>query len=140
MAVAARSDLELLREGQVLDSVDLTRAEAVALNASQLVTLQPGTHGWNVTAAHAVGAVRCGDLRVRVHPKVGPLRVLRLLARAHGVTGLKVDDSLVGVAADLDLTAVLALLFAQEASRAMTAGPLRGYHIEEQTLPVLRGR
>lgn len=138
--VTRRSDLERLREGQVIDGVDLSRAEAVALNASQLVSVQPGADGWQVTAAHAVGAVRCGGLRVRVHPKVGPLQVLRLLARAHGVTGLKIDDALIGIAAEHDLTAVLALLFAQEASKAMAAGPLRGYRTEDQTLPILRGR
>jgi 5-methylcytosine-specific restriction enzyme subunit McrC len=140
MAVASRNDLARLQEGQVLASIDLTRAEAVALNASQLVTVRPGPDGWQVTAAYVVGAVRCGDLQVRVHPKVGPLQVLRLLARAHGVAGLNLADSLVGIAADLDLTAVLALLFTQEASRAMAAGPLRGYRTEEQTLPLLRGR
>lgn len=138
--MAQRSKLEQLGEGQVLDAVDLSRAEAVALNGTQLVTVQPRSDGWRVTAAHAVGAVRCGDLQVRVHPKVGPLQVLRLLARAHGVQGLKVDESIVGVSDDLGLTAVLALLFAEEATTAMAAGPLRGYRTEEQTLLVLRGR
>ena len=138
--MAPRSDLERLHEGQVLDSVDLTRAEAVSLNASQLVTVKPATDGWQITAAHAVGAVRCGELRVRVDPKVGPLQTLRLLARAHGVTGLKIDESLIGVEDNPDLTAVLALLFAEEATRAVANGPLRGYRTEEQTLPVLRGR
>lgn len=124
----------------MLDGVDLTRAEAAALNASQLVSVQPRPDGWRVTAAYAVGAVRCGVLTVRVQPKVGPLQVLRLLARAHGVSGLKVDASLVGVTPDADLTAVLAVLFAEEAATALAAGPLRGYRTEEQTLPVLRGR
>lgn len=139
-AVVARADLERLTEGQVLDGVDLTRAEAVALNATQLVSVQPRPDGWRVTAAYAVGAVRCGDLTVRVQPKIGAMQVLRLLARAHGVSGLKVDASLVGVRPDADLTAVLAVLFAEEAATALAAGPLRGYRTEEQTLPVLRGR
>ena len=39
-----------------------------------------------------------------------------------------------------DLSAVLAVLFAQEAATALAAGPLRGYRSEDQTLPVLRGR
>jgi 5-methylcytosine-specific restriction enzyme subunit McrC len=77
---------------------------------------------------------------VRVTPKVGVSQVLRLLARAHGVHRLKVDLDRVGVAATADLSAVLAVLFAQEAETAMAAGPLRGYRSEEQTLPVLRGR
>ena len=138
--MAARSELGRLREGQVLDDVELTRAEAAALNASLLVSVQPDAEGWRVTAAHAVGVLRCGDLTVRVQPKVGPLQVLRLLARAQGLRGLRLDDSLVGVGPDADLTTVLALLFAEEAATAMAAGPLRGYRTEEQTLPVLRGR
>jgi len=138
--VNRHSDLAALREGQVLESVALTRDEAAALNSSGLVTVQPGADGWRVIAAHTVGAIRCGDLVVRVRPKIGALHLLRLLARAHGVAGLKLDELLVGVAEDPDITTVLALLFAEEASTAMAAGPLRGYRTEEQTLSVLRGR
>jgi 5-methylcytosine-specific restriction enzyme subunit McrC len=122
MAVTSRSELAHLAEGQVLEAVDLSRAEAAALNATSLVSVQPSTDGWRVTAAHAVGALRCGDLRVRVRPKVGQLQVLRLLARAYGLSGLTVDESLVGVATDPDLTAVLATLFAHEAATALAAG------------------
>jgi 5-methylcytosine-specific restriction enzyme subunit McrC len=93
-----------------------------------------------VTAAHAVGVVRCGELIVRVHPKIGPLQVLRLLARAHSMSGFALDNALVGVADDVDLTTVLALLFAQGAASAKASGPLRGYRTEDQTLSVLRGR
>ncbi|ABL79354.1 MULTISPECIES: McrC family protein [unclassified Nocardioides] len=135
-----RADLEHLTEGQRLYPVDLTRAEAAALNRSGLVTAQPDVDGWRVTAEHAVGAVRRGDLVVRVTPKVGAAKVLTLLARAQGVRGLKVDPELVGVAPHADISAVLAVLFAQEAATAMAAGPLRGYRSEDQTLPVLRGR
>lgn len=136
----SRDDLAGLREGQVLAGVQLTRAEAVGLNSSRLVAVQPASDGWTVTAAYAVGAVRCGELVVRVRPKVGPLQVLRLLARAHGVHKLDIDEPYVGVTDDLDLTAVLAGLFSAEATRALAAGPLRGYRTEEQTLPVVRGR
>ena len=136
----SRADLEGLTEGQRLYLVDLTNAEAAALNRSGLVTAQPEADGWRITAEHAVGTVRRGDLLVRVSPKVGVVQVLTLLARAQGVKGLKVDADLVGVAPTADLSVVLAVLFAQEAATAMAAGPLRGYRSEEQTLPVLRGR
>lgn len=134
------AELEHLTEGQRLYPVELTRAEAAALNRSGLVTAQPDVDGWRVTAEYAVGVVRRGDLLVRVAPKVGVVQVLRLLARAHGVRGLKVDADLVGVAPTADLSAVLAVLFVQEAATAMAGGPLRGYRSEDQTLPVLRGR
>lgn len=138
--MATRSDLGGLSEGQTLDSVELSRAEAVALNASELVSVQPSATGWAVRAAHSVGALRCGGLDVRVRPKVGAVQVLRLLARAYGVEKLRIDDSIIGVADDEDLTAVLATLFAIEAATAMAAGPLRGYRTEDQSTPVLRGR
>jgi 5-methylcytosine-specific restriction enzyme subunit McrC len=138
--VAPRTELGQLREGQVLDAVQLSQAEAAGLNATRLVSVQPGAQGWRVTAAYAVGVVRCGDLVVRVHPKVGPLQVLRLLARAHGIRGLDLDDAYVDVAHDDDLTAALAVLFAAEATRALATGPLRGYRTEDQTLAVVRGR
>ena len=136
----SRAELEHLTEGQRLYPVDLTHAEAAALNHSGLVTAQPDVDGWRITAEHAVGAIQRGDLVVRVTPKVGVVQVLTLLARAQGVKGLKVDDHLVGVARTADLSAVLAVLFAQETATAMAAGPLRGYRSEDQTLPVLRGR
>lgn len=135
-----RTELEHLTEGQRLYPVELNQAEAAALNRSGLVTAQPDVDGWRVTAEYAVGAVRRGDLLVRVTPKIGVVQVLTLLARAQGVQGLKVDAELVGVSATADLSAVLAVLFAQEAASAMAAGPLRGYRSEDQTLPVLRGR
>lgn len=134
------AELEDLTEGQRVYPVVLTAAEAAALNRSGLVTAQPDVDGWRVTAEYAVGAVRRGDLLVRVTPKIGVVQVLRLLARAHGVHRLQIDDQLVGVAATTELSSVLAVLFVQEAATAMAAGPMRGYRSEDQTLPVLRGR
>jgi len=139
-SAVSRPELGELTEGQRLTGVDLTRAEAAALNRSGLVTVQPDMDAWTVTAQYAVGAVRRGDLTVRVTPKIGVVRVLSLLARARGVTGLKTDPERIGLAADAELSSVLALLFSFEAAEAMAAGPLRGYRTEDQTLPVLRGR
>lgn len=136
----SRAELGELTEGQRLTGVDLTRAEAAALNRTELVTVQPDQDGWTVTAQYAVGVVRRGDLTVRVTPKIGIVRVLSLLARAYGVAGLRTDSERVGLAADADLSSVLALLYSYEAAAAMAAGPLRGYRTEDQTLPVLRGR
>jgi hypothetical protein len=39
--MARRGDLASLGEGQVLDAVDLTRSEAVALNGTRLVSFNP---------------------------------------------------------------------------------------------------
>lgn len=138
--MASRADLAALGEGQTLTGVPLSQAEAAVLNRTGLVTAQPDADGWRVTAQYAVGAARRGDLVVRVTPKVGVAQVLTLLARAHGVTGLTVDPSVLGLEPLADLSAVLAILFAEEAAHAMAAGPLRGYRTQDETLPVLRGR
>lgn len=137
----ARAELGRLQEGQVLSRVPLEPDEATALSSSRLADVVPvGGGHWQVTAAHAVGALQVGKLTVRVIPKVGVVQVLRLLARAHGVRHLHLDDATVAVGEDVGLTAVLAVLFVQEALSALAAGPLRGYRTEEQTLPFVRGR
>jgi 5-methylcytosine-specific restriction enzyme subunit McrC len=124
----------------VLKGVELTRAEAAALSGTKLVTATPEGDGWRVAAGQWVGAVRCGDLEVRVAPKVGAVKVLQLLARAHGIRRLNVDENLIGLADDADLSTVLAVLFEREARVALALRPQRGYRTEDQSLPVIRGR
>ena len=136
----SRADLQHLSEGQVLTGVPLTRDEAATLSATRLVTATPEATGWRVAAGQWVGALRCGDLVVRVTPTVGAVRVLRLLARAAGVRDLRVDDAALGLAGDASLSGVLAVLLEREAADRLVAQPLRGYRTEEQTLPVVRGR
>lgn len=136
----SRAALQHLSEGQVLTGVELARAEAAALSGTKLVTATPEGDGWRVAAGQWVGAVRCGDLEVRVAPKVGAVKVLQLLARAHGIRRLIVDDDLIGLADDADLSTVLAVLFEREARAALALRPQRGYRTEDQSLPVVRGR
>ena len=136
----SRAALAHLSEGAVVTGVDLTRAEAAALNGTKLVTVTPEGDGWRVTAAQWVGAVRCGDLEVRVAPKVGAVQVLELLARAQGIRNLQVDADRLGLADDVDLSVVLAVLFEREAQSALALRPPRGYRTEDQSLPVVRGR
>lgn len=138
--MADRTELQDLTEGQVVEPVELTLSEAAALNSTGLVTARPTTRGWRVVAEYCIGAVRCGTFRVRVRPKVGVVQVLRLLARAHGIGGLIIDESLVDLEVEAELTAVLAVLFTEEAATAMAAGPLRGYRTEDRTESMLRGR
>lgn len=132
--------LRHLSEGQVVDGVSATREQAAALNATRLVTLTPTETGWRATAGYLVGAVTCGEIEVRVAPKIGPTSVLQLLARAHGVRGLKVDTSRLGLSPDPPLSTVLAVLFESEARDVLARGVRRGYRSEDQSLPVVRGR
>lgn len=138
--MSLRADLADLSEGGSLFGVQLSVEQAAALNSTGLVAATPDVHGWKVKASHIVGVVACDGFTVRVRPKVGPLQVLRLLARAHGIAGLKLDDQLVGVDDATELTTALAVMFAQEGLRAFAAGPLRGYRTEDQSLTALRGR
>ena len=124
----------------MLTGVELTRAEAAALSGTKLVTATPKGDGLHVAAGQWVGAIRCGDLEVRVAPKVGAVKVLQLLARAHGIRRLNVDENLIGLADDADLSTVLAVLFEREARAALALRPQRGYRTEDQSLPVVRGR
>lgn len=135
-----RAALARLSEGAVVTGVDLTRTEAAALNGTKLVTVNPEGDGWRVTATQWVGAVRCGGLEVRVAPKVGAVRVLELLARARGIRNLQVDAERLGLADDVDLSVVLAVLFEREAQSSLALRPPRGYRTEDQSLPVVRGR
>jgi 5-methylcytosine-specific restriction enzyme subunit McrC len=132
--------LRELSEGAVVSGVDLSRAEAAALNGTKLVSVTPEAHGWRVAAGQWVGAVRCGDLEVRVASKVGAVKVLELIARAHGIRRLNVDAARLGLADDADLSAVLAVLFEREAQSALALRPPRGYRTEDQSLSVVRGR
>ncbi len=124
----------------MLFGVELTQNEAVALNASKLVSVTPSAQGWTVTAAFSVGALSVSGMAVRVQPKVGLVKTLQLLARAHGIRHLSLDEAHIGIAAEGDLSTVLAALFAQEATSALASGPLRGYRTEDQSISVLRGR
>ena len=132
--------LRSMREGTVVDGVALTRAQAAALAATRLVSVTPTPDGWQVRASHLVGAITCGEIEVRVAPKVGAASVLRMLARVHGAHRLDVDAARVGLAADARISTVLAVLFEQEARTALAQGARRGYRTEDQSLPVLRGR
>ena len=124
----------------MLYNVELTHDEAAALNATKLLTATAASPGWIVAAAFAVGALNVNGMIVRVQPKVGIVKTLQLLARAHGLRHLRLDDAHIGIDESEDLSTILAALFAHEAATAFASGPLRGYRTEDQSLSVLRGR
>ena len=124
----------------MLFNVDLTHNEAAALNATKLLSATAASPGWTVSAAFAVGALNVNGMIVRVQPKVGIVKTLQLLARAHGLRHLHLDDAHIGIDQAGDLSTILAALFAQEAATAFASGPLRGYRTEDQSLSLLRGR
>lgn len=94
--------------------------------------------GWVVAPKGRVGAVRVGDLTVRVAPKVRIDRLLFLLE--YGLERVAWLPEDVGVAPDEDLLHAVAVVFARATEDAIRAGLLQGYRTVEDALPVLRGR
>ena len=99
---------------------------------------QPRPWSWTVAPKGKVGAVRVGDVVVRVAPKVEIDRVVFLLDYAlHKVTWT--DRDVLQIRDD-DLLHAVAAVFVRAADRALQKGLLQGYRTVEEALPVVRGR
>lgn len=118
----------------------LAASAAAALAASGLVDAvrTDDPDWWELRPGGKVGAVRVGDLDVRVAPKVDIDRIVFMLAyRVRGVAWL---DAPVGVDAAADAVHVLADMFTRAVTDAIRPGLLQGYRVAEEALPVVRGR
>jgi 5-methylcytosine-specific restriction enzyme subunit McrC len=132
--------IELAELGEPAE-VLLTTDQARLLAASGVVTAVPTFDRpgwWLVGPAGKVGAVRIGDLTVRITPKVEIARLLFMLGySAHG-SAWRSSTVEVGTADEL-VPAIAAALWRQLA-RAIHQGLLPGYVTVEEASPVLRGR
>lgn len=134
-----------LVEPVVLDELDRTGAlrrleddHAAALAGTGLVDVRPeGAGGWRLLAAGRVGAVRIGDLEVRVEPKTPIASLLFLLGYAID-PGFRPED-VAGVGEE-GLWPALAESLARQAERALRPGVLQGYVTLDEALPLVRGR
>lgn len=96
-----------------------------------------------ITASSWVGVVRFSHLDVHVVPKLvgGPLRVLRMLDYAAGVSMLRRLPTSQKLLADgSDLFDLICLLLVEETDALLRDGLLRDYRSTDDTLTVLRGR
>lgn len=133
-------ELLTLTEGEPTKIVQLSNAEAEALDAAELavVTRAPGSDNWLVAAGTKVGVVRVGALQVSIRPKISIDRLVFLMGYAAKPKFWRDHSVLLDV--ESDLPEALAHAFARLAGRAVEQGLLQGYRTVDDNLPVLRGR
>jgi len=129
-----------LREYGESAFVQISDAQAGLLGRIGLVepvrTADPGW--WELRPGGKVGAVRVGDVDVRVAPKVDIERIVFLLG--YRLRGVAWQESVVPVEAADEIVHVLAEMFTRSVSDAIRPGLLQGYRATEEALPVVRGR
>lgn len=130
-------------DGISLSKEDLELAESLSGEDSRLVIEERKT-GIEVKATSWVGVVRFRGFEVRVIPKLAGenLGLVGMLAFATGLDGLNRNRGVrdLSIHDQTDLFDLLALLFAESCERIVNGGLLYGYIVEEQDLPLLRGR
>ncbi|MFE5566622.1 McrC family protein [Amycolatopsis japonica] len=129
-----------LPEHKVRAFTPIARPIANALAATGAVKVSADLDGRTVlTASSQVGVLRCGDLELRITPKIGIHRLLWLLGHARDPDGWH-DDEIVDLTTADDLVTAVAVAFHAATRRALAHGILQGYRTVEEALPLLRGR
>lgn len=131
--------IDLTENGVPLD-MEIADRVGVALRSSGLVTATPAlSHGWwTIGPAGRVGVARIAGVELWVKPKLDIRRLFFLLGFASDHKIWRDDD--LGLAEETDLLSAIATAFARQADKAIQQGLLQGYRVEEDALPVLRGR
>ena len=137
--MTANADLvdldELDREGVVRE---LTDRQAAFLVGTRLVQMhRVGTARWRMVPNGRVGAVRAGNLEVRVKPKAGIARLMFMLGYAKD-PGFRPEP--VSAAAEVDLWPAVAETLVRQVELAIRRGLLFGYTTVDDALSVVRGR
>ncbi|MCZ2817910.1 McrC family protein [Modestobacter sp. VKM Ac-2984] len=113
---------------------------AAALEATGAVRVSVDLQGRTVLSSSSfVGAVRVGDVQLRITPKLGVRRLLWLIGHAQNPSGWR-DEGAVDLAESPELETALAVSFLAAANRALAQGIMQGYRVREEARPVLRGR
>lgn len=129
-----------LPEHQARAFSPIARPIADALTATGAIKVSADLDGRTVLKASSyVGVLRCGEVELRVTPKIGIHRLLWLLGHAQDPTGWR-DDDIVDLATVDNLVAAVAVSFHAATRRALSHGVLQGYRTVEEALPLLRGR
>ena len=119
----------------------LTLEQGRALADSGVVIATPSAYregSWLVGPAGKVGAVRIGEIEIRVKPKVEIARLLFLLGYSQHASAWQPET--VAVAETADLVPVIAQALWRQTGRAIYQGLLPGYIVVEESSQVLRGR
>lgn len=130
-------------EGIALSKGDLQLAESLGGEDGRLI-VEDLKRGIRVNATSWVGVVRFSSFEVRVVPKLAGenLGLVGMLAFTTGMDALNRNKGLrdLDTLAHTDLFDLLALLFAEACEKIVNGGLLYDYMMEEQDLPILRGR
>jgi 5-methylcytosine-specific restriction enzyme subunit McrC len=118
----------------------MTAEQGHRLRLSGLVKAVPATAAgiWDIGANGKVGAVRIGDVEVRIHPKLDIRRLLFLAGYALDPKGWR--DEEINLGTDVGLVPAVANALWRLTERALRQGLLQGYREVEETSYVLRGR
>jgi 5-methylcytosine-specific restriction enzyme subunit McrC len=131
--------IDLRENGEPVD-VQISDRVGIALHVSGLVTANPtlSPGWWTIGPATKVGVAQVAGVELWVKPKLGIRRLFFLLGYASDHKVWR-DDEL-GLIEESDLLTAIATAFARQADKATQQGLLQGYRVEEDALPVLRGR
>ncbi|GLY85974.1 McrC family protein [Actinoallomurus iriomotensis] len=129
-----------LREGRDWQEYELADEQAARLTASELVQIKLGDRRglWRVRDNGRVGAVKLGDVELRIAPKIAIPRLFFLLGYAERQIFWR--DQELDAGAHPDLLPAVAHAFARQVDRALCQGVLHGYRKIEESAPVIRGR
>ncbi len=131
--------IDLQENGDPVD-VEIDERVGVALRTSGVVTAVPSIAPgwWTIGPAGKVGVAQVADVELWIKPKLDIRRLFFLIGYATDQRIWRDED--LGLAEDVDLLTAIATAFARQADRATEQGLLQGYRVEEDALPVLRGR
>ncbi|MFH8386862.1 McrC family protein [Kitasatospora sp. NPDC018058] len=125
----------------------LAPATGRALANSGLVETRPDGEApgdptrWQVRALNKVGAMRIGDLELRIAPKLPIRRLFFLLGYAADPSGIKIPTGgQVEIGEEADLLPAVAHAFERQTDQAIRQGLLQGYRHTEESTTVVRGR
>ncbi|MBW8483942.1 McrC family protein [Actinomadura parmotrematis] len=93
---------------------------------------------WGKVGVCTIAAPDGTAVTLRIVPKLPVARVLFLLGYQQSPKGWRDDE--VTAAEEAELLPVLARLFERQAERALRQGLMQGYHVVEESGPVVRGR
>jgi 5-methylcytosine-specific restriction enzyme subunit McrC len=131
--------IDLTENGDPVD-VEIGERAGTALHNSGLVTATPALSPgwWTIGPAGKVGVAQVADIELWVKPKLDIRRLFFLIGYAADQKIWR-DENL-GLSEESDLLTAVTTAFARQADRATQQGLLQGYSVEEDALPVLRGR
>lgn len=119
--------------------VDLTRAQAEAVQRTGFVDVRPATAGrWCVTAKSHVGSLVADGIELLIRPKINPENLFLLLEP--GLPPAAWRDEAFDYDTSSDLLPSVISFFARTVETTLGRGVLRSYRARQESMVALRGR